>query len=100
MATTRKRTSGFSSPEETEETPTFDALTESVSEVTEVEEQVEVLATPPKPFVEETIAPTEDLGPRFLEEAPAPEPKKVQPPELKPAPKRQPRNVPKFSRLR
>lgn len=60
----------------------------------------EVIVEETKPFVEEMIVPTDDLGPRFVEEpvTPTPEPQKV--PELQPAPKRHPRNVPKFSRTR
>ena len=106
MASTRRRTSGFNSTpkEETEnlETQSLEELLEPVQEVIEAEDKAESPVIAPRPFVEEAITPTEDAGPRFLKEevAPTPPPAKVQPPELKPAPKRQPRNVPKFSRLR
>jgi len=102
MATTRKRTSGFSTDTETEEQVLVEAtetleVTEEVQEIIMEEPVAEVKS---EPFVEQTIVPTEDSGPRFLEVPPAaaPEPKKT--PELKPAPKRHPRNVPKFSRSR
>jgi hypothetical protein len=104
MATTRRRSSGFSStPEdgnqdflEVAETPT---VSEETKEVTE-RELVAEAKPEPEPFVEKSIAPTPDLGPRFIEEVetPTPEPKKS--PELQPRPKRQPRNVPRFSRTR
>lgn len=106
MASTRRRSSGFNSdsPEsnESQETPNLEELFESVKEVIEAEDEAEspVLLPPPVPFVEETIVPTEDFGPRFVEEPPVEKPKEVKPLELKPAPRRQPRNVPKFSRLR
>jgi hypothetical protein len=100
MATTRKRTSGFSTNTETEEQFFIEAtetleVTEETHEIIMEEPVAEVKS---EPFVEQTIVPTEDLGPRFLETppAPAPEPKKA--PTLQPAPKRHPRNVPKFSR--
>lgn len=104
MASTRKRSSGFSTDssesQEVFETQTLDEMLESVEEVIEAENEAESPVILPEPFIEPTIAPTEDLGPRFLE-TPLPEkPKEVKPPELKPAPKRQPRNIPKFSRLR
>ena len=106
MASTRRRTSGFNSTpeEETEnlETQSLEELLEPVREVIEAEDKAESPVIAPRPFVEEAITTTEDAGPRFLREevAPTPPPAKVKPPELKPAPKRQPRNVPKFSRLR
>jgi|Laugresu1bdmlbsd_1035121.scaffolds.fasta_scaffold65096_2 hypothetical protein len=104
MATTRKRSSGFSTELETEnqELPEVTETLEPAEETSEVhsEEPVIEFKPEPAPFVEETIVPLEDLGPRFLEtsEVPAPEPKKVT--ELQPQPKRQPRNVPRFSRTR
>ena len=103
MATSRKRSSGFekSSDEKVLENPAnFEEMLESVKEIIEAEDEAEPPVIAPTPFVEETIVPTADLGPRFLEEpAPVkPGPKKL--PELKPPPKRQPRNVPRFSRIR
>lgn len=104
MATTRKRTSGFSTDTETEEQVLVEAtetleVTEETHEIIMEEPVAEVKS---EPFVEQTIVPTEDLGPRFLETppalAPAPEPKKA--PTLQPAPKRHPRNIPKFSKTR
>jgi len=66
-----------------------------VFEVTEPEPEPE-----PAPFVEEAIAPTEDPGPRFVEVAtPGPAPVAAAPPEPR-APKRHPRNIPKFSRIK
>jgi hypothetical protein len=102
MPTTRKRTSGFTSDVESEisETLSVEELEVSAEEA----EEKEVVPAPeliaPKPFVEETIAPTPDPGPRFVEEVAKPEPEPVKKPELKPAPRRHPRNVPKFSRSR
>ena len=104
MATTRKRTSGFSTDTETEEQVLVEATeTLKVTEVTHeiiMEEPVDEVKS--EPFVEQTIVPTEDPGPRFLdapeESALAPEPKEA--PTLQPAPKRHPRNIPKFSRTR
>lgn len=104
MASTRKRSSGFSTEssdsQEVLETQTFDEMLESVREVIEAEDQADSPVILPEPFVEQTIVPTADPGPRFLENTLPEKPKEVKPPELKPAPKRRPRNVPKFSRFR
>jgi hypothetical protein len=52
------------------------------------------------PFVAESITPTEDLGPRFVPE-PVPTPVTKDPEPLKQvAPRRHPRNIPKFSRYK
>jgi hypothetical protein len=104
MATTRKRSSGFSTTVEDGDQD-FLEVAEALTTAEETEEAVtEVLVsevkTESEPFVERSIAPTPDLGPRFIEEVetPTPEPKKT--PKLQPRPKRQPRNVPRFSRTR
>jgi hypothetical protein len=112
MATTRKRTSGFSDKsEEVSEKKEVETLLEAVAEEilkeekTEEKPEVVVKATPPMPVVIESIIPTEDVGPRFVgaveedEEVATPAaprtsgaPLKVHPP------KRHPRNVPKYTR--
>ena len=93
MPTPRKKTSGFSSS----------PVDSSVSE----EEIVSVPETPQEqPFVEQSIVPTEDTGPRFVEEnkseAPVVESPKEAVPQAAPPvahpPKRNPRNIPRFSR--
>jgi hypothetical protein len=95
MATTRKRSSGFTEkPEELLE----EVATEMFETISHEEEAVPVPVPVAKTFVVESITPTEDSGPRFIPEA---EPTPVaKTPELpKPvAPKRHPRNIPKFSR--
>jgi hypothetical protein len=110
MATTRRKTSGFSDliaeTESTEDTTTFEDLLESAQEEPEQEVVAEVpevkpappVAVAPRPFVEEKITPSDDAGPRFAEETPPPAPRKA--PALEPKPKRHPRNVPRFSRTR
>lgn len=103
MATTRKKTTGFGDPlEEKEETSSF---TDHLIDAGLEEESVPTPSTPalvstsPRRFVEESITPTEDSGPRFVSEStPPPAPPKA--PELQPRPKRHPRNVPRFSRTR
>lgn len=105
MATSRKRSSGFekSLEENSLENPAnLEEMLEPVKEIIEAENEAESPVIYNVPFVEETIVPTPDLGPRFLEEStptpePAPSPKT---PVLQPPPKRHPRNVPRFSRTR
>lgn len=66
---------------------------------TKVEEKIEA----PLPVILPEITPTEDVGPRFVEEPPTPSPQVVTPPatsQIQPPPKRHPRNVPKFSRFK
>lgn len=63
-----------------------------------VEETFEEVAPTPAPFVEETILPAEDPGPRFVV-VEVPQPPLEAPPAAPKAPKRHPRNIPKFSRL-
>ena len=111
MATPRKRspsgqTSGFGSEsiEETskvsvrEEKENIEELLEFAAEETFALIELAEKEPEAKPFVEESIVPTENLGLRFVVE---PEPvKTVTPPVevLKAPPKRHPRNTPKFSR--
>jgi hypothetical protein len=92
MATTRRRSTGFD-PVSEEAEPEFASLEELVEETKETEE---VKDSPV--FVEEFIAPSEDVGPRFVEETVEllPEPKKTVKAET--SPKRHPRNTPRFSR--
>lgn len=95
MAPIRKRSQGFDTAPET--TPSDEAkVDELLNEVvTEMFETISQTETPV--FVEESIIPTDDPGARFVE-AP-PEPPSVEKPAPKPiAPKRHPRNIPKFSR--
>ena len=105
MATPRKRL------------PLPERLTEEVSEKVQIEEFLDVVSTemfetisqkevspepePEKPFVEESILPTPDEGPRFVE-APL-ETVVSETPVATPAPKptrRAQRNVPRFSRTK
>ena len=110
MATTRRKTSGFSDliaeTESTEDTTLFEDLLESAQEEPEQEVVVETpevkfvppVPVAPRPFVEEKITPSDDAGPRFTEETPTVTLRKA--PALEPKPKRHPRNVPRFSRTR
>ena len=69
----------------------------------EAEAKVEEKAEAPLPVILPEITPTEDVGPRFVEEPPTPQPQAVTPPvtpQLQPPPKRHPRNIPKFSRYK
>lgn len=103
MATVRRRSQGFDTEPETastEEAKVNEFLEEVATEMFETISQAEEEPKPEtKKFVEEAITPSEDPGPRFVEtpvEAPP-----VKKPEAKPvAPKRHPRNIPKFSRHR
>jgi outer membrane biosynthesis protein TonB len=107
MATPRKRSSSFTKPPEevTEETQLSEFLDEVATEMFETISQKEEEALPEpepveKPFVEESIIPTEDPGPRFIPE-PTPPPVTKAPEPPKPvAPRRHPRNIPKFSRYK
>ena len=99
MATPRKRTSGFSE-KTVEETKVEEFLEEAAQEVFEAISQKEEPA-PPIPVVIESIVPTEDPGPRFVEKAPEPAVPAVTPQPPQPvAPRRHPRNIPKFSRTK
>ena len=106
MATPRKRSSSFRKPPEevTEEAQLSEFLDEVATEMFETisqkEEEAPEETRVEKPFVEEAIIPTEDPGPRFIPEPePTPVAKAPEPP--KPvAPRRHPRNIPKFSRYK
>jgi hypothetical protein len=106
MATSRRKTAGFTAPETEEETASVERLLEeNAAEMFETISQTEsVTETKPveaAPFVEQEIIPTEDVGPRFVEELlpPSHAPNAVAP-KLKNPPKRHPRNIPKFSRFK
>jgi len=78
-------------------------LDESAREMFETISRTEEEPEAPLPVVLPEITPTEDVGPRFVEEPPTPSPQVVTPPatpQLQPPPKRHPRNVPKFSRFK
>lgn len=103
MAAPRRKTSGFSS--EPLEKPK-ETLVEITSEevICEEEKVEEILSEEQLVPVLETITPTEDVGPRFVEKkkeevvevlaAPAPVSVVTHPP------KRNPRNIPRFSRIK
>lgn len=106
MATPRKRPSIGFSQSSSEELPEV-AIHEEVSTVVEtveatvevtIEETPEEVVAAPAPFIEETIIPTEDPGPRFMVVEDSQPPLETPPAVIK-APKRHPRNIPKFSRL-
>jgi hypothetical protein len=100
MATTRRRSTGFD-PVSEEAEPEFASLEELVEEIKEIKEVKETEEVKHSPvFVEEFIAPSEDVGPRFVEETVEllPEQKKTMKVEM--TPKRHPRNTPRFSRAR
>lgn len=108
MATPRKRptNSGFTAKkvEQTaEENEIKELLDEVATEMFETISQKEEPAPEPEPYVPMDIVPTDDVGPRFVE--PDPQPTVVEqettPQPLQPvAPRRHPRNVPKFSRYK
>ncbi len=78
-------------------------LDESATEMFETISRTEKEAEAPLPVILPEITPTEDVGPRFVEEPPTSTPKVATPPatpHLQPPPKRHPRNVPKFSRFK
>jgi hypothetical protein len=108
---TRRRSSGFTAPQDDETKGIEEFLDESAREMfetisrneEEAEAKVEEKAEAPLPVVLPEITPTEDVGPRFVEESPTPQPQVVTPPatpHLQPPPKRHPRNIPKFSRYK
>jgi hypothetical protein len=106
MATSRRKTAGFTAPGTEEETVSVEELLdENGAEMFETISQTEpVTETTPvevAPFVEREIIPTEDAGPRFVEELlpPSHTPNAVAP-KLQNPPKRHPRNIPKFSRFK
>ena len=103
---TRRKNSGFTAPKEEETASVEEFLEDSVKEifedlpevVEELEEKSKVVETPP--FVPMEIVPTEDAGPRFVEEPVTPVATPTPTPQLQPPPKRHPRNIPKFSRYK
>jgi hypothetical protein len=111
MATNRHKTAGFTAPEAEEETASVERLLEkNAAEMFETFSRIEgepeekiVKVAPPLPVVLPEISPTEDAGPRFVEESATPVPQPLatpQTPQLQPRPKRHPRNIPKFSRYK
>ena len=103
---TRRRSSGFTPPKD-EETPTIEefldaSAREMFETISREEEEAEAKneVVEPEPFVPMEIVPTEDAGPRFVEEVAAPAPVAPPAPQLQPKPKRHPRNIPKFSRYK
>ena len=111
MVAPRKKTSGFTSKpvESTEEMKEVEEFIEDTTFeiLTEVSKEEKTTTSPElAPFVVESITPTEDLGPRFVEKVE--EPPKAVTPEASASsvkavvhpPKRHPRNVPRFSRTR
>ena len=104
---TRQRPSGLPSLKKEETVSVEEFLDESSTEMFETilrtEEELVEKTEAPKPVILPEITPTEDVGPRFVEEAPAPSPQAVTPEvsqQLQPPPKRHPRNIPKFSRYK
>jgi hypothetical protein len=108
MATPRKRRPNPLAPIPSAE-PVKDNIEEFIEEVTtdlfERLAEAEKIEDKPEPiFREETIVPTDDVGPRFVEvertptAIPASAPKPVTTPQ--PMSKRHPRNIPKFSRTK
>ena len=102
MATPKRRTSGFNTePEAKQEEEIQEFLDVVATEMFETMSHKEEETVEKKPFVAPEITPTPDPGPRFL-------PKEEQPPDTATpkvppqpvAPRRHPRNVPKFSRTK
>jgi hypothetical protein len=112
MATTRRKTPGFiekpkvTSAEVKEEILLDETTVETPpEEITPDEAPVPVPPPVPMPVVIESIVPTEDAGPRFVEkpvevvkQEPTPEIVSSSAPVLPHPPKRHPRNIPKYSR--
>jgi len=107
---TRRRSSGFTEKAQEEAASIEEFLDENATEMFEtisrieeaLEEKIDKVASV-APSVLPEITPTEDVGPRFIEEPPTPRPQVVTPaatPQLQPPPKRHPRNIPKFSRYK
>ena len=108
---TRRRSSGFTEQAKEETVSVEEFLDESAREMFETisrteeepEAKEEEKAVAPLPVILPEITPTEDVGPRFVEEPPTSQPQAVTPPatpQLQPPPKRHPRNIPKFSRYK
>ena len=101
---TRRRSSGFTPPKDEETSIIEEFLDANAREMFEIisreEEEAEAKTEVAEatPFIPMEIVPTEDVGPRFVEEVAAPAPVTPPAPQLQPKPKRHPRNIPKFSR--
>jgi hypothetical protein len=111
MPTPRRKTSGFNAePEAKEELSTETASNEekeiqefldvAATEMFETISREEEKAVEEKPFIAPEITPTPDAGPRFLPKEEQPAAKAPQAPPQPVAPRRHPRNVPKFSRTK
>jgi hypothetical protein len=102
MATPKRRTSGFNvDPEAKQEEEVQEFLDAVATEMFETISHKEKEEVEKKPFVAPEITPTPDPGPRFLpkeEQPPAAATPKAPPQPV--APRRHPRNVPKFSRTK
>jgi len=102
MASTRRRYPTKPEPEVSEEVSNLFVEVEAPPQEEVVELPIDETPTPV--FVEESITPMPDPGPRFLEkEIPTPHPQAVTPPvtpQIQPPSKRHPRNTPKFSRYK
>lgn len=101
MATPRKRPSPGFSEKPKEEVTEKEELEEfldamAVETFTEIENQEEVKEEPKKEIIRE-ITPTEDLGPRFVEQPAVQFEPPVVPAEPK-KPRPHPRNIPRFTR--
>jgi hypothetical protein len=107
MAAPRKRSSHYTKPpEEVADTAQLEefldvAATEMFETISYKEEEVEEKTEPVAPFVVQEIVPTDNVV-RFVEPAVESAPTQQEKPQIieKKAPKRHPRNVPKFSRLK
>jgi hypothetical protein len=110
MANPRRRTSGFTTELEAKEAPVTEIISKEEIEIEELVESVatemfetislkEEAPTKEEAFIAPSITPV-DSGPRFLpmEEPPTPSTQKAPPQPV--APRRHPRNVPKFSRTK
>lgn len=95
---TRRRSSGFTAPKDEETASIDEFLEENAREMFETISRDEEEVVEAAPFTPMEIAPTEDAGPRFVEETAPPAPPAT--PQLQPKPKRHPRNIPKFSRYK
>lgn len=106
MATSRRKTPGFTTPKKEEEVVSVEQLLDEIANevfesVSQIESEVKPSQPKEEPFVEQEIIPTEDTGARFVEETtPSTPAAKPIAPQLQTPPKRHPRNIPKFSRYK
>ena len=105
MATTRRKTPGFTDKPKAASVEAEEEISLNVPTVEVTPEEKPVPAPEPMPVVIESIVPTEDVGPRFVEKPveeakpdPTPEIVRSSAPVLLHPPKRHPRNIPKYSR--